>query len=144
MEDHELKKWLRGQHFRHWWSLQWTSGTAMKTLFCSSIENDANCIKSSDDQMMRNKVQKSIQIIAGPNGAGKTTFVQNYLNRYVDCDEFLNADLIAAGLSPFAPERETPCGVIDFSGTSEQIGTGEEKLRARNDSGSSKLQRSNS
>lgn len=51
-------------------------------------------------------MQKSIQIIAGPNGAGKTTFVQNYLDRYVDCDEFLNADLIAAGLSPFAPERE--------------------------------------
>jgi predicted ABC-type ATPase len=56
--------------------------------------------------MVRNQVQKSIQIIAGPNGAGKTTFVQNYLDRYVDCDEFLNADLIAAGLSPFAPERE--------------------------------------
>jgi predicted ABC-type ATPase len=55
---------------------------------------------------MRSQVQKSIQIIAGPNGAGKTTFVQNYLKRYVDCDEFLNADLIAAGLSPFAPERE--------------------------------------
>ncbi len=53
-----------------------------------------------------NQVQKSVQIIAGPNGAGKTTFVQNYLDRYVDCDEFLNADLIAAGLSPFAPERE--------------------------------------
>ena len=51
-------------------------------------------------------MQKSIQIVAGPNGAGKTTFVQNYLDRYVDCDEFLNADLIAAGLSPFAPERE--------------------------------------
>lgn len=56
--------------------------------------------------MVRNQVQKSIQIVAGPNGAGKTTFVQNYLDRYVDCDEFLNADLIAAGLSPFAPERE--------------------------------------
>lgn len=44
-------------------------------------------------------------MIAGPNGAGKTTFVQNYLNRYVDCDEFLNADLIAKGLSPIVPER---------------------------------------
>jgi predicted ABC-type ATPase len=49
---------------------------------------------------------KSIYIIAGPNGAGKSTFVENYLNRYVDCDEFLNADLIAQGLSPFAPERQ--------------------------------------
>jgi predicted ABC-type ATPase len=49
---------------------------------------------------------KTIHIVAGPNGAGKTTFVENFLNRYVDCDEFLNADLIAAGLSPFAPERQ--------------------------------------
>lgn len=48
----------------------------------------------------------NISIVAGPNGAGKTTFVENFLNRYVDCDEFLNADLIAAGLSPFAPERQ--------------------------------------
>jgi predicted ABC-type ATPase len=47
-----------------------------------------------------------IIIVAGPNGAGKTTFVENFLNRYLDCDEFLNADLIAAGLSPFAPERQ--------------------------------------
>jgi predicted ABC-type ATPase len=48
----------------------------------------------------------TISVVAGPNGAGKTTFVENYLNRYVDCDEFLNADLIATGLSPFAPERQ--------------------------------------
>lgn len=45
-------------------------------------------------------------MIAGPNGAGKSTFVENYLTRYADCDEFLNADMIAKGLSPFAPERQ--------------------------------------
>lgn len=78
----------------------------MKRLFCPSVAIDLNRIKRVDDQTMGNQLQKSIQIIAGPNGAGKTTFVQNYLDRYVDCDEFLNADLIAAGLSPFAPERE--------------------------------------
>ena len=78
----------------------------MKRLFCPSVAIDLNRIKRVDDQTMGNQLQKSIQIIAGPNGAGKTTFVQNYLARYVDCDEFLNADLIAAGLSPFAPERE--------------------------------------
>lgn len=50
---------------------------------------------------------RTISVIAGPNGAGKSTFVENYLNRYIDCDEFLNADLIARGLSPFAPERQT-------------------------------------
>ena len=49
---------------------------------------------------------KTVSIVAGPNGAGKTTFVENFLNRYVECDEFLNTDLIAAGLSPFAPERQ--------------------------------------
>lgn len=49
---------------------------------------------------------RTISVIAGPNGAGKSTFVENYMNRYIDCDEFLNADLIARGLSPFAPERQ--------------------------------------
>jgi predicted ABC-type ATPase len=44
-------------------------------------------------------------IIAGPNGAGKTTFAMEYLPK-VECTYFINADLIAAGLSPFAPNRE--------------------------------------
>ena len=42
-------------------------------------------------------------VIAGPNGAGKTTFARRFLPYYADCDVFVNADLIAAGLSPFAP-----------------------------------------
>lgn len=45
-------------------------------------------------------------IIAGPNGAGKTTFAMQYLPQVAGCDQFINADLIAAGLSPLAPERE--------------------------------------
>jgi len=45
-------------------------------------------------------------IIAGPNGAGKTTFALGYLPKVVGCSHFINADLIAAGLSPLAPERE--------------------------------------
>ena len=45
-------------------------------------------------------------IIAGPNGAGKTTFALEYLPRVAGCTYFINADLIAAGLSPFAPERK--------------------------------------
>lgn len=45
-------------------------------------------------------------IIAGPNGAGKTTFALEYLPQVVQCSRFINADLIAAGLSPLAPERE--------------------------------------
>ena len=45
-------------------------------------------------------------IIAGPNGAGKTTFALEYLPKVARCSRFVNADLIAAGLSPLAPERE--------------------------------------
>ena len=44
-------------------------------------------------------------IIAGPNGAGKSTFALEYLP-LLGCRNFVNADLIAAGLSPLAPERE--------------------------------------
>ena len=45
-----------------------------------------------------------IIIIAGPNGAGKTTFAREFLPQEAGCPVFVNADLIAAGLSPFAPE----------------------------------------
>lgn len=45
-------------------------------------------------------------IIAGPNGAGKTTFALEYLPQIASRVRFINADLIAAGLSPLAPERE--------------------------------------
>lgn len=48
---------------------------------------------------------KRIVIIAGPNGAGKTTFAREYLPNEADCPIFVNADLIAAGLSPFQPDR---------------------------------------
>ncbi|WP_047534035.1 AAA family ATPase [Methylotenera sp. N17] len=47
---------------------------------------------------------KKIIIIAGPNGAGKTTFAREYLPNEANCPIFINADLIAAGLAPFAPE----------------------------------------
>ena len=43
-------------------------------------------------------------IIAGPNGAGKSTYVRDFLPQEMRCREFVNADLIAAGLSPFAPD----------------------------------------
>jgi predicted ABC-type ATPase len=49
-------------------------------------------------------VSKKIIIIAGPNGAGKTTFARAFLPEEAKCPRFLNADLIAAGLSPFSPE----------------------------------------
>ena len=49
--------------------------------------------------------EQKIVIIAGPNGAGKTTFAREFLVREAGCPSFVNADLIAAGLSPFTPEQ---------------------------------------
>lgn len=48
--------------------------------------------------------ERKVIIIAGPNGAGKTTFAREFLPREAACPVFVNADLIAAGLAPFAPE----------------------------------------
>lgn len=50
--------------------------------------------------------QPVCRIIAGPNGAGKTTFALQYLPKVAQCRNFINADLIAAGLSPLAPEQQ--------------------------------------
>jgi predicted ABC-type ATPase len=47
---------------------------------------------------------REIIILAGPNGAGKTTFAESFLPAEGKLPHFINADLIAAGLSPFAPE----------------------------------------
>lgn len=43
-------------------------------------------------------------VIAGPNGAGKTTFAVEFLPREAGVIHFVNADLIAGGLSPLRPE----------------------------------------
>jgi len=51
------------------------------------------------------KDNRKIVIIAGPNGAGKTTFAREFLPHEADCPDFINVDLIAAGLSPFDPNR---------------------------------------
>lgn len=49
--------------------------------------------------------EKKIVIIAGPNGAGKTTFAREFLPYEAGCPNFVNADLIAEGLSPFQPAQ---------------------------------------
>jgi predicted ABC-type ATPase len=51
------------------------------------------------------RATRRIVIIAGPNGAGKTTFAEEFLPNEAECPDFINADLIARGLSPFAPEK---------------------------------------
>ncbi len=47
----------------------------------------------------------NLYIIAGCNGAGKTTASFTILPEILDCKEFVNADEIAKGLSPFQPEK---------------------------------------
>ena len=47
---------------------------------------------------------KHLYIISGPNGAGKTTASYSVLPKILQCREFVNADEIARGLSPFNPE----------------------------------------
>lgn len=49
-------------------------------------------------------------IIAGPNGAGKTTFAREFLPKDAGVIRFVNADLIAAGLSPLRPELASLAG----------------------------------
>ncbi len=49
--------------------------------------------------------EKNLYIIAGCNGAGKTTASFTILPEILDCKEFVNADEIAKGLSPFQPEK---------------------------------------
>lgn len=56
--------------------------------------------------MKRSRMGKRrIVIIAGPNGAGKTTFAENFLVREANCPDFINADMIAHGISPHTPEE---------------------------------------
>jgi len=54
---------------------------------------------------MPEKAHPTCYIIAGPNGAGKTTFALRYLPEITGCLNFINADLIADGLSPLDPAR---------------------------------------
>ena len=49
-------------------------------------------------------------IIAGPNGAGKTTFAREFLPKEAAVVNFVNADLIAVGLSPLRPELAALAG----------------------------------
>ncbi len=48
---------------------------------------------------------KKLYIIAGPNGAGKTTASYTILPEIFKCNEFVNADEIAKGISPFNPDK---------------------------------------
>ncbi len=72
---------------------------------------------------------KMCYIIAGPNGAGKTTFANEFLPVEAKCFIFVNADLIAKGLSPFQPEKVSlKAAKLMISEIDEHIKKGENLL----------------
>ena len=74
--------------------------------FCQSpISYPESCARLSGASDMNPTPQPVCWIVAGPNGAGKTTFALDYLPRVAGCRTFVNADLIASGLAPLAPNR---------------------------------------
>ena len=52
---------------------------------------------------MKKPNSRTLYLISGPNGAGKTTCAFSIMPELIDCYEYVNADAIAAGLSPFRP-----------------------------------------
>ena len=76
--------------------------------------------------MVRKRSEKRIVIIAGPNGAGKTTFAREFLPREAGCPDFINVDLLAAGLSPFEPDRAAlRAGKLMLKEIFRRVGRGE-------------------
>ena len=69
----------------------------------------------------------NLYIIAGCNGAGKTTASMTILPEILDCQEFVNADEIAKGLSPFHPEKvAVEAGRIMLNRINHLLGQGED------------------
>lgn len=70
---------------------------------------------------------KNLYIIAGCNGAGKTTASYTILPDIIECKEFVNADEIARGLSPFQPEKIAfEAGRIMINRINELLESGED------------------
>lgn len=71
----------------------------------------------------------NLYIIAGCNGAGKTTTSFTVLPEILNCKEFVNADEIARGLSPFQPET------VSFQAGGIMLARIQELLNGKNDFG---------
>ena len=71
----------------------------------------------------------NLYVIAGCNGAGKTTTSYTVLPEMLQCREFVNADEIARGLSPFQPET------VSFQAGRIMLGRIRELLKGKNDFG---------
>jgi len=69
--------------------------------------------------------KKEVYIVGGPNGSGKTTFVKRFLPNYVHVRNFINADDIAQGLSPFNyPSMNIKAGKLMLNLIDEYISKG--------------------
>lgn len=76
---------------------------------------------------MSDRAPKRALVIAGPNGAGKTTFAHEFLPAEAGVMAFVNADLIAAGLSPFDPElAAVRAGRLMVRAIAEHVARGED------------------
>jgi len=75
-------------------------------LFATSDNTCVICRRRTTERLRFVRIEASMElyVIAEPNGAGKTTFARTFLPSYAKCKNFVNADLIAAGMSPFSPE----------------------------------------
>ncbi|MEO7299932.1 MAG: zeta toxin family protein, partial [Verrucomicrobiota bacterium] len=73
---------------------------------CCRRREEAETETTNGHESTRMKSPRCI-VIAGPNGADKTTFAREFLPKYADVVHFVNADLIAGGLSPLRPELAT-------------------------------------
>lgn len=89
---------FRSQHGRVYYSKDRRSREPDATM-CSLL-----AVIAKGDIVIGAPANRKIIIIAGPNGAGKTTFARSFLPAEAALPRFINADLIAAGLAPFAPE----------------------------------------
>ncbi len=67
-------------------------------------------------------------MIAGPNGAGKTTFARDFLTTEADVVNFINADLIATGLSPLKPEQAAVAAGRVFIGEIDRLARAHESF----------------
>jgi predicted ABC-type ATPase len=56
---------------------------------------------------MQTDTVKNVVVVGGPNGAGKTSWAAKHLSRTLNIREFVNADEIARGLSPFDPDSNS-------------------------------------
>ena len=89
------------------------------------------CYASPQMKKSEQNVRPRCLVVAGPNGAGKTTFAREFLPNDERILNFVNADLIAGGLSPLKPELAAIAAGRWFSRRLIALSKGEPTLRLR-------------